>query len=441
MKIFALAALFAVIMLSPVFAVGNLTVTGRDLMPINNWTNSNTSVVMLNLSLNVTTETGSRTVNVTLLNISLGNGTNVGNISAVELYLNNVSSDGTVIGSSVTPMNSTAFNVTIPNKLVVNSSLNASIIVRFNLTFNATSHQFLSAVLSSATDVGVDSGGSNVTLGNTVISNITIIQNLHANVSISPQFLDTNTINQSIMYTIIPTGTDGVNRTVIWIPSGYNLTNVSTVQVDGSNTTGSVTVTTAPNYINVTVGGTPTIQTIKVTFNVNTSITRVNSAAFLSFLHGGNLTNISTDSPTVGSTNVTTQQIVNVTGIIVNKGAAIVNGTDYWEFNITLNFTANLTGLIQFKMTNWTDASNPPNTIHLNTSSAFYATLRNNTNNISDANGKINVTNIYVNNAGINQTITDSSQLTVILRMILPAGTAISNTWAATYNFLFRATP
>ena len=144
MRILALVALFAMLMLSPVFAVGNITITGRDLVPVNNYTNSNTSVAMLNLSLAVTTETGSRTVNITFLNISLGNGTNVGNISAVELYMSN---DTTVIGSSVTPTNSTMFNITISNKLVVNSTSNASIIIRFNLTRNATSRGLLSAVI------------------------------------------------------------------------------------------------------------------------------------------------------------------------------------------------------------------------------------------------------------------------------------------------------
>ncbi len=436
MKILALAALFAALMLGTVFAVGNVTITGRDLVTVNNYTNSNTSVVMLNLSLDVTTEAGSRTVNVTFLNISLGNGTNVGNVSAVELYLGN---DTTVIGSSVTPTNSTTFNVTITNKLVVNSTSNASIIVKFNLTRNATSGGLLSAVIGSSVDVGVDSDGSNVTFSNTVVSNATRIQSLHANASVSPQFIDTNVINQSIVYTIIPTGTDGINRTIIWVPSGYNLTNVSTVEVDTANVTSGVTYTTASNYINVTMS-TATTNRIKVTFNVNTSVTRVDSAAFMSFMHGGNLTNISTDTPTAGSTNVTTQQIVNVTNILVNKGAAIVNGTDYWEFNLTLNFTANISGLLQFKMSNWTDASSPPNTIHLNTSSTFYATLRNNT-NAADNNGKFNVTSVYVSGAGINQTITNSGQLTLILRMILPSGTAISNTWAATYNFLFRTNP
>lgn len=425
-----LSILFVLLLLSPAFAVGNVTVTGSGLMPNSNFTNSNTSAVFLNLSFAVTTENGSRIVNITRLNISLGNGSTTGNVSAVELYLSN---DTTVIGSAVNSMNSTAFNISIPNTLVVNSSSNASVIVRFNISFNATTRQLLSAILGSAADVLVNDG-SNVASA-AIQSNATQLQSLQANTSVFPQFVDTNVINQTIVYTIVPTGKDGINRTVITIPSGYNLTNVSTVQVDGSNTTGGVTTTTAPNYINVTLT-TATTQAIKVTFNVNTSAVRVNSTAFTSTVDGGNLSNIAT-SAAAGLTNITTQQIINVTNVALAKGAAIVNGTDYWEFNFTLSFTANLTGTIQFKMTNWTDASSPPNTINLNTSSAYYATLRNNS-NFSDNNGKFNVTNIY-GDIGLNRTTTDSSSLTLILRMIIPSGTAVSSTWAATYNFLFRA--
>ncbi|MBS3051639.1 MAG: hypothetical protein J4400_05825, partial [Candidatus Aenigmarchaeota archaeon] len=71
----ALIAVFALVLLAgPVFAVGNVTVTGAGLMPNSNFTNSNTSAVFLNLTFSVTTETGSRIVNITQLNISLGNG-------------------------------------------------------------------------------------------------------------------------------------------------------------------------------------------------------------------------------------------------------------------------------------------------------------------------------------------------------------------------------
>ena len=53
-------------------------------MPNSNFTNSNTSAVFLNLTFSVTTETGSRIVNITQLNISLGNGSTTGNVYLSE---------------------------------------------------------------------------------------------------------------------------------------------------------------------------------------------------------------------------------------------------------------------------------------------------------------------------------------------------------------------
>ncbi len=429
--IFALGIL--VLLSSPVFAVGNVTVTGAGLMPNGNFTNSNTSAVFLNLSFAVTTETGSRIVNITRLNVSLGNGSTTGNVTAVELYMSN---DTTVIGSAVMNLNATAFNVSIPNTLVVNSSSNASVIVRFNITFNATTRQLISAILGSSGDV-LTNDGADVTVAAAILSNATQLQNIHANVTVEPKFVDTSVINQTIVYFITPTGKDGVNRTIITIPSGYNITNVLSVEVDASNTTSGVANTTAPGYINITLT-TATTQKIKVSFNVNTSATRVNSTAFSAFIDGGNLSNITSDPIPAGSTNVTTQQLINVSNVALAKGAAIVNGTDYWEFNFTITYTANVTGTIQFKMTNWTDASSPPNTINLNTTAGvYYASLRNNS-NFSDPNAKFNVTNVY-GDIGINRTVTDGSSATFILRMIIPSGSAISSTWAATYNWLFRA--
>ena len=435
MKFFAFVAAL-IVLIGPVFAVGNLTVTGIDLVPVSNYTNSNTSVELLNLSLKVTTETGSRIVTVSMINVSLGNGSTTGNVSSVELYLGN---DTTVIGRSSTGANATTFNVSITNTLVVNSTSNATVIVRFNMSRNATTRQLLSAIVASASDIGVDSAGSNVTLS-TIQSNTTQLQDIHANVSIGPSFVDTGAINQTLVYTIVPTGKDGINRTIISIPSGYNFTNISTVQVDGSNTTGGVTVTTSPSYINVTMT-TPTTQTIKVSFNVNTSGSAVSSTAFTSTIDGGNRTGMATDLTGANSTNITTQQLITVIGVALAKGAAIVNGTDYWEFNFTLNFTATATGLVQFKMSNWVDTSSTPNTLYLNTSSAYYATLRNNSGNFSDPNGNFNVTNSYGDNTGISQSASQGGNLPLVMRMIIPSGTAVSSTWAATYNFLFRTTP
>jgi len=432
MKISPVFVLVFMLLVSPVFAVGNITVTGRDILPGGNYTNSNTSVALLNITFAITVEPGA-SVNITAINIGVGNGSTSGNISAIELYLSN---DTTVVGSSGTPTNATSYNIST-NTIVVTNSSNASVIVRVNVSRNVTTRQLLSVLLVSAADITRDSG-SNVTVSGTILSNATQIQDLHANVSISPNFVDTNAINQTIVYTIVPTGADAINHTIITIPSGYNLTNISTIQLDGSNITANVT-SIGKGYINISIP-TPTTNPIKVTFNVNTSTTRV-IGTFTSTIDGHNRTGIPAEHANVSAVNVTTQQLINVTSVALAKGAAIVNGSDYWEFNFTINFTATMTGLIQFKMTNWTDASSPPNNIHVNESTTYYATLRNNSANFSDANGKVNITNYYVDNWGINRTVTENSTLTFILRMIIPSGTAVSNSWASTYNWLFRTSP
>ncbi len=426
MRILVLVAIFTAFLLSPVFAVGNLNITSTNLAPT--YINTRTVTNMLNLTMNST----NGNTNITAINVTIAGNATVGNITGVFL----LNSTGSTIASSTTNSTASKFTVSIPAGFNASSGANTSFVIAINLSGSATKSN-VSVQIASSVEFGVDSG-SNVTLvSGFVNSTESQIQDIHANVSIYPQFVDTNVINQTIFYIIMPTGRDAIKNITITIPSGYNFTNISTVELDGSNITSNIT-TTAPNYINVTAT-TSTTNRIKITFNVNTSSTRVNATAFTSTIDGGNLTGISTDLTSAGSTNVTTQQIINGTNIEILKGAAIVNGTDYWEFNFTLSFSANLAGTIQFKMTNWTDASNT--TLGIYSGATYYVTLRNNT-NFSDSNGKFNVTNVYGdNNVGVNQSITDSGALKLTLRMVIPLSTKISSTWAATYNFLFRTTP
>src|SRR3989344_2922293 len=134
---YLLGLVILAVLVSPVFAVGNVTITGRDLVPAGNYTNSNTSISMLNLSLNVTAGSNGPNVTITMINVSLGNGSTSASISAVEIYRDN---DTTVIGSATVSGNSTIFNISLPNTLVVNTS-NATIIIRFNISRNASTRQ------------------------------------------------------------------------------------------------------------------------------------------------------------------------------------------------------------------------------------------------------------------------------------------------------------
>lgn len=424
-KFLATFLVISAFMLGPVFAAGNLNVTSVSLAPT--YINTRTVTSMLNITMNSTN--GNTTI--TSVNVTLAGNVTIGNVTGVFVLAGN----GTVIASSTANSTQTRFTVSIPAGFNASSGANTSFLIAVNLTGSAVKTN-LSVQINSSADFGTDSG-SNVTLvPGFVNSTESLIQDLHANVSISPNFIDTGIINQTLVYTILPTGRDPIKNVTITVPSGYNLTNISTVELDASNITANTT-TTAPNYVNVSAA-TPTTQRIKITFNVNSSSTRVNSSAFSSVLDGGNLTAVAGEA-TAGSMNVTTQQIINITNVAIAKGVAITNGTDYWEFNFTLGVTANLTGLVQFKMTNWTDASN--NKIYLNTSSVSYSTLRTSS-NFSDPAGKINVTEAYGDNVGINQTVTEAgTSLALILRMIIPAGTKVSSTWASTYSFLFRAYP
>ena len=133
MKISPVFVLVFMLLVSPVFAVGNITVTGRDILPGGNYTNSNTSVALLNITFAITVEPGA-SVNITAINIGVGNGSTSGNISAIELYLSN---DTTVVGSSGTPTNATSYNIST-NTIVVTNSSNASVIVRVNVSRNVT---------------------------------------------------------------------------------------------------------------------------------------------------------------------------------------------------------------------------------------------------------------------------------------------------------------
>ena len=65
--------------------------------------------------------------------------------------------------------------------------------------------------------------------------------------------------------------------------------------------------------------------------------------------------------------------------------------------------------------------------------------MRNETN--FNTTGRFNILNRYNGTTGINHTASTASTFTVILRMVIPSGTAISSNWFTIYNFLFRAIP
>jgi len=70
----------------------------------------------------------------------------------------------------------------------------------------------------------------------------------------------------------------------------------------------------------------------------------------------------------------------------------------------------------------------------------FYASIRNQS--LVNSSSSFNITNEYNLTQGLQYTNAGPNNLiTVVLRMVIPIGTTISNSWQSTFNTLFRATP
>ncbi|MFA4820484.1 MAG: hypothetical protein WC613_06030, partial [Candidatus Aenigmatarchaeota archaeon] len=224
MKFILLAAVFSLFLLSPAFAAGNLSVTSTSLAPA--YINTRTVTNMLNLTMNSTVGN----TNITSLNVTISGNTTIGNVTGIFL----INATGSTIASSTTNSTTSKFTVSIPAGFNASSGANTSLVIAVNLSGSAPKTN-VSIQISSSAEFVVD-GSSNVTFAaGFVNSTESLIQDIHANASISPNFVDTSAINQTLVYTLTPTGTDRINRTIITIPSGYNFTNISSIEVSGSN--------------------------------------------------------------------------------------------------------------------------------------------------------------------------------------------------------------
>jgi len=430
-KIFVYIFLSLVAFSLPALAAGNLTATGSDLAPT--YINTKTVTNMLNLSLNATPDAGDGTVNITVINVTIGGNATIGNLSSVHIK----NSTGSIIASNTTNSTSSQFKVHISNGLFVNASTNSSIVIAINLSSSAQRVSNISINISSTTDIGT-AGSSNITISNTN-STESQIQDIHANVTVSPRYVDTNVINQSLSYFINTSGADAIKNVSIVVPSQYSIVQLLSVK------RGSTILTGITDYTNTTTGGkvnislvSSTTENLTINFTVNTNASGISSQAFNSTITGSNLTDVETDVYNF-TTNVTTKQLINVDNIQVIKNTALANGTDYWEFNFTLNITANVSGLVQFKMNNWNNSAGQIMNLTNQTSlinATFYASLRHSSNTTNT----FNVTNEY-RNVGLSFTATENTLYYFVLRMVIPSGTPIASDWWTTYWTLFRSTP
>lgn len=449
-------ALIAILLLlaTPAFAASTLTVNGTS--QVARYINTGDNVTVLNLSLLA----ANNSINVTsiLINFSTPYTTvEANNISAfvvnVSIY-NDTDADGifhtndtTLFGSNITFGNETRINSTniTVGPIQVGTSNLVRLLVVFRLNITAPSIANISANITAAASIGTN---ETVSGSFPIQSSFGETRDVHANVTLRPNYVDTNVTNQSIAYNFTLTGVTSINKTRITLPSGYSLVNVSNVTLNGLARSidicpVSADVCTVVGSTEVNLTFTPTLTkgaNVSVTLVVNTSISALPTSTVNSTLYSSDMTMYNISSSVLGtSNNITTQPIINGSTVLITKGAAILNGTDYWEFNFTLNFSATVPGIIQFKMYNWSDGVN--NISLANASeSEFYATLRNEVN--FNTTGKVHVLNRYNGTVGIYHNASTASTSTVILRMVIPSGvTAISSNWFTIYNFLFRAIP
>ena len=415
----------ALILASPVLAVGNLTVTGTSLAPA--YANTITNTTMLNLSLNVSGGDGS--VTITSMNITVTGSATIGNVSQVNV----INSAGSLIAYNNTNSTSNNFTLTIPSGLLVNASTNSTVIISINISSLATRLISVSINMTSAsfaTDVGPD----NVTITGGSVQASSQIQDLHAYAGITPRYIDTNVINQSLSYSITVTGLDAMSGTSITLPTGYTLVSLSSVSRSGTVLPlTDYTNTTADNSINITFTA-PSTLPISINFTVNTSASTVSAQPFNSTIYGGNVSTV-TVLLSADNTTVTTQQLISITNTQIFKGAAYVNGTDYWDFNFTLNFTANVTGVLQFKMNNWTNSAGDSMALTNSAGNISYASVW----DVSNSTRVINVTNTYNITSGVLISGTQGVLDYIALRMIIPLTATVSSSWWTTYSMLFRS--
>ncbi|MBI4896057.1 MAG: hypothetical protein HY832_00725, partial [Candidatus Aenigmarchaeota archaeon] len=332
------------------------------------------------------------------------------------------------------------FTIFIGGGHSVKVTQNSSLIIAVNISTTAQKLKNVSVNITSNIEIGTATTGDNVSIvGTSLASNVSQIQDVRAYATIGPGLVDTNVINQTLIYTITRTGTDRIDSINVTIPTGYTLKQFLFAVFDG--TVYSLINTTTNNHLIVTIPSPlpsePTV--IKLNFTVDTNTSFQNMTGFMSTITGSNMTNVATVSNAT-EINVTTQTLISNITITGTKTTAVVNGTDYWEFNLTLGMNATFSrGRLQFKMTNWTDASGNQILLRSATNSSLnYTQLRDS----SNATYNMTVLNDYDFAAGFLPAgcCTRGGTASVILRMIIPTGTISSSTWFTTYNALFRTT-
>ena len=434
-----LAALAAVA--SPAFAFLNVT---SNYVNLSSQSDIGSNVTMLNLSLSLSDIAD---VNITGINFTFGStnasiNANETNLS-VCVYNNSINQtnflgcNGTWNGSVTTvPVGitiSNAANIT----LIVAYDVNRSVIQPMNVSLNISSN---SSVILNDTSILVN---SSLVPQFPISSNYTDVRTVRAWAEISPHFVDTNVTNQTIKYFVSSITGDPFNRTIITLPGGFSLVGVELLLINRSGGGDTNHSFCPPTYCSlsgnkITINDSAGMQNITLYFIVNTNSSNLSSMQFNSTIDGTNVNNITTEHSSDGI-NVTTKPMLNITNIAIIKNTAIVNGTDYWEFNLTLNVSEAITGTAHFKLADWNSTA-ASSAISLTNGTEYYATLRNNT-ELFYTEDAVNLTNSYNMAHGVFINSTASSTVNLILRMVIPIGTPIASDWWTTYSIIMKTLP
>ena len=437
-------------MAAPAFA-GSVRINATNMAPT--YANTGDLVHVLTLSPMVN---ASGVTNITQLNITINRIDAPRNISGIFVYLNTTGGAvGSVVGSntSITANVSRIAFTTVVNISEANHTL---LFVLVNVSKGATSRSTFNVSLNATADIeiGPDHNVHNLSTTN---SSTTQIQHVHAIGTLTPRYVDTNVKNQSFVMYLEINGTDMFENLSIKVPSEYPIANVTGLSNSTTTIYGNDTVGYSP-FLNITYGGDTINITdfrigfsnedayLKINLTANTSAAAVASFRFNVTLHGSNLSAVNVTDNATGSMNTTTQQLITAIGAAFTKRGAIINGSDFWELNLTINITANVSGILQFRMNNWNSTTagfgllNITNETGLvTTNSANYALLRNTSSTGSTNSGQLNISTEYgAPTRGLALRYTGTTRV-LILKMVIPLNTPTADDWGAAYFMLFRA--
>ena len=417
-----------------------LNVTAEDI-EVPAYSNTNSYVKLLNLSLNMT---GIDSVSITSINVTFNSTASI-NANATNLTVCAFNETFDVISCNSTwSGNTTVLNInyevtnatekTLYIGYYINRSLvNLSVIHGLNVSLYISSNESI-----TLNDTSVLKDNTNFPLS----SRFTQIQDLHAVASISPHYVDTNVKNQSFVYVVNATGLDKIDYVNIIVPTEFSniiLTYCSYEWTGGSQEDVNCSLTGNVNSNIISLNPATDFTYLKLNFTADTNQSGEFTRTFNASVSGGNLTDIPVSESSSGALNVTTKQLINNVTITSIKNTAYItsDGSDYWEFNFTVNITANVSGLLQFKMNNWYSPSKNA-TINLTNGTAYYAKLWKS----DEPSNTINVTTEYGDASKGISLSNFSGLLRLTLRMYIPPTVqAVTNDWYTLYWMLFRTLP